>query len=84
MNRDDILTLVVGYMTDANEELRAADVNPARSMVDHGLTSLDIVEVVTRAMRQLTVTIPRPELRKMRNINDLVDALHRTVAARKP
>ena len=47
MNRDDILALVVTYMTEANEELRAADVDPARSMVDHGLMSLDIVEVVT-------------------------------------
>jgi acyl carrier protein len=83
MNRDDILALVVRHVADAVEGLQPAEVDAARSMTDLGLTSLDIVEVVTRSMRGLQVTIPRPQLRKLRTIDALVDVLHNAVAARQ-
>ena len=59
-----------------------SDVDPARSMHDHDLVSIDVVEVVSRSMRELQVTVPLPELRKLRTINDLVDALHRGATLR--
>lgn len=83
MNRDEILAIVVRHVAEAVEGLKVAEVDPTRSMHDHDLTSLDTVEVVTRSMRDLQVTIPLPRLRKFRTINDLVDALHRVVVARK-
>jgi acyl carrier protein len=83
MNRDDILAMVVRHVAEAVEGLNVAEVDPTRSMHDHDLTSLDIVEVVTRSMRDLQVKIPRSQLRKIGTINELVDALHRVVAARK-
>jgi acyl carrier protein len=83
MNRDEILALVVGYVAEAVEGLQVADVDPTRSLRDHDLTSLDIVEVVSRSMRQLNVTLPRSQLRKMASINDLVDGLYRTVAVQR-
>jgi acyl carrier protein len=83
MNRDEILALVVRHVTEAVEGLNVADVDPTRSMHDHDLSSLDVVEVVTRSMRDLHVKIPRSQLRKIHTINELVDALHRAFAARK-
>jgi acyl carrier protein len=83
MNRDEVLTMVIRHVAEAAEGLNAVDVDPARSMQDHDLSSLDIVEVVTRSMRELQVTIPRSQLRKVGTIDELVDALHRAVAARK-
>jgi acyl carrier protein len=82
MSREDILAMVVRYVADAVEGLDVADVDPTGSMHDHDLTSLDIVEVVTRSMRDLKAKIPRSQLRKVRTINELVDALHREVASR--
>jgi acyl carrier protein/polyketide biosynthesis acyl carrier protein len=52
-------------------------------MQDHDLASLDIVEVVSRSMRELKVTVPRSQLRTVGTINDLVDALHRAAAAQQ-
>ena len=82
MTRDEILAMVVRHVAEAVEGLSVADVDPARSMQDNNLSSLDIVEVVTRSMRELHVKIPRSELRKVGTINDLVDLLYRAVADR--
>ena len=81
MNRDEILAMVVRHVADTVEDLSVADVDPSRSMQDHDLASLDIVEVVSRSMRELKVTVPRSQLRTVGTINDLVDALHRAAAA---
>jgi acyl carrier protein len=83
MNRGEILAIVVRNVAEAVEGLSVADVDPSRSMADHDLTSLDIVEAVSRSMRELNVTIPRPQLRKLGTIDDLVDALYGAVVARK-
>lgn len=83
MNRDEILAMVMRHVADTVEGLSVADVDPSRSMQDHDLGSLDIVEVVSRSMRALKVTIPRSQLRTVGTINDLVDALLRAAASRK-
>jgi acyl carrier protein len=83
MSRDAILALVVRHVAEAVEGLEVANVDPTRPMQDHDLTSLDIVEVITRSMQELKVKVPRAQLRHVRTINELVDALHRAVVARK-
>jgi len=45
-------------------------------MKDYGANSLDIVEVVSGAMREMKVKVPRSELNKLTNIDGLVDLLH--------
>jgi acyl carrier protein len=47
-------------------------------MKELGANSLDIVEVVSCAMRELKVKVPRSELSKLTNVDGLVDLLHRT------
>jgi len=76
MTRDQILTTVKTYLVDAVDDLDPDDIDPAKSMKDLGANSLDIVEVVSRTMRELKIKVPRAELSKLDNIDGLVDLLH--------
>ncbi len=76
MGRNEVLAVVANHMSASIEGLKADELDPNRSMKDYGLSSLDMVEIVSRSMRQLKVKVPRAELRKLTNINGLVDLLH--------
>lgn len=77
--RDDVLAVVKRHLVDTVEGIDTAQVDPEKSMKDLGANSLDIVEVVSCSMRELKVKIPRAELNKLTNINELVDLLYKTV-----
>ena len=53
-------------------------------MKDYGANSLDIVEVVSHTMRELRVKVPRTELSKLTNIDDLVDLLYEVARDKGP
>ena len=82
MTREAILAIVVKHVAEAVEGLSVAAVDPALAMTDHGLSSLDIVDVVSRSQQVLQVAVPRAELRKARTINRFVDLLHQATLAR--
>jgi acyl carrier protein len=44
-------------------------------MKELGANSLDIVEIVSRTMRELKVKIPRSELNSLANMDGLIDLL---------
>lgn len=75
MTREQVLKVVSKHLMDAVDGLEEANIDPARSMKDLGANSLDIVEVVSRSMRELKVKVPRSELSKLTNINELVETL---------
>jgi acyl carrier protein len=77
MTREHVLTVVKKHLMEAVDGLDAAAIEPTRSMKDLGANSLDIVEVVSRSMRELKVKVPRSELSKLTNIDGLVDTLHK-------
>ena len=76
MTREHIYAVVVKHLVDAVEDLDPAIIDPTLSMKDLGADSLDIVEVVSRTMRELKIKVPRSELSKLTNINGLVDMLY--------
>jgi len=76
MTRADVLAVVAKHLASAVDELDAAAIDPSKSMKDYGANSLDIVEVVSGAMRELKVKVPRSELNKLTNIDGLVDLLY--------
>ncbi len=78
-SREEVLEIVKENLVDTIEELEGVEIDPARSMKDLGANSLDIVEVVSCSMRQLKVKVPRAELNKLDNINQLVDLLYTNV-----
>ena len=79
MTREDVLEVVMRNLVDTVEELEGVEIDPAKSMRDLGANSLDIVEVVSASMRELKVKVPRSELNRLENINQLVDLLDKIV-----
>ena len=79
MTRDDVLATVKKYIVDVAEDLDVNKIDPAMSMKEMGINSLDIVEVVSCSMRELKVKVPRSELSKLTNIQGLVDLLYQSV-----
>lgn len=82
MTREHVLEVVKRHLVDTIEELEGVEIDPAKSMKDLGANSLDIVEVVSASMRELKVKVPRSELNKLTNINELVDLLHSMLGAK--
>jgi acyl carrier protein len=76
MTREDVFVVVARHLASAVDGLDAAAISPHKSMKDYGANSLDIVEVVSGAMRELKVKVPRSELSKLTNIDGLVGLLH--------
>lgn len=76
MEREEVAFVVRKHLADVVGDLKVSDIDMSRSMKDFGANSLDIVEVVSLAMRELKVKVPRSELSKLTNMNGLVDLLH--------
>lgn len=79
MDREAILEIVKKYIADALDDVDVDALDPSLSMKDVGVNSLDIVEVVSRSMRELKVKVPRSELNQLDSIDGLVDMLFETV-----
>lgn len=79
MTREHVLEVVTRHLVDTIEELEGVEIDPAKSMRDLGANSLDIVEVVSASMRELKVKVPRDQLNKLNNIDELVELLHKSV-----
>ncbi len=78
-SREEVLEVVKSHMEDTVEELEGVEIDTSKSMKDLGANSLDIVEVVSCSMRELKVKVPRSELNKLENVDQLVDMLHKAV-----
>lgn len=76
VTKEQILEIVKEHLMDNLEDLDDADFDAAKSMKDMGANSLDIVEVVSCTMRDLKVKVPRSELSKLANVQQLVDLLY--------
>lgn len=82
MNRNEIMELVVANLKRTVVDLQDSDIEPQRSMIDMGATSLDVVEVVSTSMRKLKVKVPRARLNDLNCLDDLVDLLTDIVQGR--
>jgi acyl carrier protein len=76
MTRQEVQLVVAKHLASAVDGLDPATVDAAKSMKDYGANSLDIVEVVSGAMRELKVKVPRAELSKLTDIDGLVGLLY--------
>lgn len=82
ITREKVLDVVLTNLRDTVEELEDVEIDISQSMKDMGATSLDIVEVVSCSMRELRVKVPRSELNKLQNVEQLVDTLLSAVQAK--
>lgn len=81
--REEIRTVVLRNLVDAVESLAGKEVDTSLSMKDLGANSLDIVEIVSCSMRELRVKVPRSELAKLSNVDQLVDLLYEVAQQKK-
>jgi acyl carrier protein len=79
VDREEIASIVRKHLMEVVGDLKEADVDMSRSMKEFGANSLDIVDVVSSAMRELKVKVPRSELGRLTNMNGLVDLLYASV-----
>ena len=82
ITREKVLDVVLTNLRDTVEELEDVEIDISQSMKDMGANSLDIVEVVSCSMRELRVKVPRSELNKLQNVEQLVDTLLSAVQAK--
>jgi acyl carrier protein len=76
VEREQVASVVRKHIASVVGDLKPSDIDMSLSMKDLGATSLDMVEVVSLAMRELKVKVPRTELNKLTNMDGLVDLLH--------
>jgi acyl carrier protein len=72
MTHDEIWGVIKKHLADAVDDLDVDSIDTSKSMKDYGANSLDLVEVVSRSMRELKVKVPRAELNKITDIEGLI------------
>ncbi len=72
MEREEILKVIEKHLVKSVPGI-TEKVDPEKKFTDYGANSLDIVEIVSGAMRELKVKIPRTELSDIKNISGLID-----------
>jgi len=72
MQKEEVLKVIEKHLMRSVDGV-SEGIDPAKKLTDYGANSLDIVEIVSGAMREMKVRIPRPELGDIATIGDLVD-----------
>lgn len=73
MTREEMFAVVKSNMQTIIEGAKGKEITESQSMRDFGADSLEIVEVVSRSMKQLKIRVPRNKLTGARNLSDLLD-----------
>jgi polyketide biosynthesis acyl carrier protein len=73
MTKAEVIDVIKEVIEDNLDDISAADVDPQKSMKDYGANSLDMIEVVSCSMRELSIKVPRSELAELQNIEALAD-----------
>jgi acyl carrier protein len=82
MTRDQIFAVVRANIVNIVEGVPPEAVSEDVSMRDLGADSLQIVEVVSRSMKELRLKVPRTELSRASNLRDLLDLFEKAAADR--
>ena len=73
MTKQEVIDVIEEIIRENLDDMEDQKIDPKKSMKDYGANSLDIIEVVSCAMRELKIKIPRAELADIANIDDLAD-----------
>ena len=84
MTREEMFAVVKANMEEIIESAKGLDIKETDSMRDIGADSLEIVEVVSRSMKQLKIKVPRTELTKATNLKDLLDLFEKAASSAPP
>ena len=81
MTRAEMFAVVKANIERIVEDAEGKPMSEEISLRELGADSLQIVEVVSRSMKELRVKVPRTELSKARSLKDLLDLFERAMAA---
>jgi len=81
MTREEMFDVVKANMSTIIEGARGKEISEKQSMKDFGADSLEMVEVVSRSMKQCRRKIKRTELAQAKNLGDLLDLLEKAPEA---
>ena len=75
MTREHIEAVVRQNICEVVEGARTLELHASQSLEELGADSLEIVEVVSRVMKQLNIRMRRSELARAANLGELCDLL---------
>ena len=73
MEKTEILNVIEKHLIQSVDDVEPGEMDPQKKFIDYGVNSLDIVEIVSGAMRELKIKIPRTELTNIENIDHLAE-----------
>ncbi|MEH1967628.1 phosphopantetheine-binding protein [Nostoc sp.] len=73
MDREQILNVVIKHIKLNVDGLENIEIDPQKTILQYGASSLDGVEIVSACMRELKIKIPRTEVSSFKTIDDLVE-----------
>ncbi len=81
--KEAVSEMVIGFVKRTLPELKYEEIDTNASMKELGVTSIDILEVVSASMKKLEVQIPRDQLNQLTCIEDLINLLTSIVEAKE-
>lgn len=73
MTKPEVIDIIKRIIEENLDDVSADEIDPQKSMKDYGANSLDMIEVVSCSMRELSIKVPRAELAEIQNIDALAD-----------
>ncbi len=78
MEREKIMNTIVKNLKLNVDGLEDVEIDPSKSIIEYGASSLDNLEIVSATMRELQIQVPRTAISNVKNINELVDWFAKT------
>ena len=73
MTKPEVIDIIKRIIEENLDDVSAEEIDSQKSMKDYGANSLDMIEVVSCSMRELSIKVPRAELAEIQNIDSLAD-----------
>ena len=80
MTRDEVFVVIKANMQTIIPGVDGKEILETHSMRDFGADSLQIVEVVSRSMKQSRIKVPRTALLGAKNLGDLLDLFEKAAS----
>lgn len=72
MNREEIFEVIKKNIKEILENVQDEQLTEEQTLKNLGADSLEIVEIVSRSMKQLKIKVSRTELASLKNLGELV------------
>ncbi len=73
MTKSEVIEIIKRIIEENLDNVSMDEIDPQKSMKDYGANSLDMIEVVSCSMRELSIKVPRAELAEIQSIDALAD-----------